>query len=526
MTAEGPPVESAVGDGQSSVKLTGDGSNGGSSSPARRTRGLFSAQPGREIDDYHYIFSADCKPYMDWQAVALYASWQTAGSPGRFTRLLSCEDANYKYYDVVPTHVCPRYDNLDPGDVYSAYNLPGSILHWTTHNMTDRKWVIKLDADMIIRKPLSVHKSKMEARPGLVAAGEYGYLVGVQNEMAHMFVPDDVVPILAKVGGWEIFWAEDLRKAAPLWLEYTKKVRQDPRAHYPFKGSGDAYITAENPRPWISEMYGYVFGTAMAGLRHNVQGSVQLYAGMPPWDAESFDPFLIHYGLRIDIETWNWDKHFEFTSKQPDKFNCRERFVPFPMVPEALLPDRRRAPSHGGAEGRRREIVAELMGAINRGVYAYRARVCGEPWPAGFDAMGLDKKEEEPRRAAVGSVAEDGDIDAMTWEDVKMRDDGNKPHLEGMEAAGMNGAAVLRGGGVDGDGGGRGRGGGGGSGVGTHPRRHKGRGKHKRKKRQREEMRRAWISAILLWGILVGGVGYTIFCQGGSGGGRRKQTRR
>jgi hypothetical protein len=31
--------------------------------------------PAREVDDYHYIFSADCKPYMDWQSVALYYSW-------------------------------------------------------------------------------------------------------------------------------------------------------------------------------------------------------------------------------------------------------------------------------------------------------------------------------------------------------------------------------------------------------------------------------------------------------------------
>lgn len=125
-------------------------------------------------------------------------------------------------------------------------------------------------------------------------------------EMATMFVPRETVPILAKVGGWEIFWADDLRKAAPLWFEFTKKVRQDPRAHFPFRGSGDAFITKANPKPWISEMYGYVFGTGMAGLRHNIKHGTQLYAGMPPWDEESFHPFLIHYGLRIDIEEWAW----------------------------------------------------------------------------------------------------------------------------------------------------------------------------------------------------------------------------
>ena len=40
----------------------------------------------------------------------------------------------------------------------------------------------------------------LEAREGLVAAGYYGYLQGVDNEMADMFVPADVKPRLAKAG--------------------------------------------------------------------------------------------------------------------------------------------------------------------------------------------------------------------------------------------------------------------------------------------------------------------------------------
>ena len=71
-------------------------------------------------------------------------AWVAAGSPGKFTRLLSCADSNYKYLNSVPTHLTPLYDTLDPNDNYAAYNLPGSILHWTTHNTTDRKWIIKL----------------------------------------------------------------------------------------------------------------------------------------------------------------------------------------------------------------------------------------------------------------------------------------------------------------------------------------------------------------------------------------------
>ena len=130
----------------------------GAASDAEKTRSEFSrrlqmareGEPAREVDDYHYVFSADCKPYMEWQSVALYYSWVSAGAPGRFTRLLSCDDPNYPYVNSVPTHVTPLYTNIDPNDPYSAYNLPGSMMHWTQHNRTDRKWIIKLDADMIL----------------------------------------------------------------------------------------------------------------------------------------------------------------------------------------------------------------------------------------------------------------------------------------------------------------------------------------------------------------------------------------
>jgi len=347
-------------------------------------RELRAAIDDREVDDYHYIFSTDCKPYMDWQSVALYHSWIRAGSPGRFTRILSCARDDYLYRDIMPTHLTPTYDAIDPKDNYAAYNLPGGILHWTQHNTTDRKWVVKLDADMIIRKPLSVREG-LRAEPGLVAAGYYGYLEGVDNEMAGMFVDEDARSRLAKVGGWEIFWAEDLRKAAPLWFEYTKRVRQDERVHWPFRGTGDVFITKENPRPWISEMYGYVFGTAVAGLRHNVQHSTQLYAGMSPWDEASYDPFLVHYGILVEIDDWKWDKHDELNGRgvgAQDKLRCDIPFAPFPEVPERVLAKRASATTRPrDPERRRAEISAELMRALNRAVRAYRNTRCGEPFP-------------------------------------------------------------------------------------------------------------------------------------------------
>ena len=391
----------------------------------------------REVDDYHYVFSADCKPYMDWQSIALYRSWQKVGSPGMITRLLSCDErtlASYEYLDIMPTHVTPRFDNIDPEDGYAAYNLPGSMLHFMEHaeDALATKWIVKLDADMILRKPLTVTEGGLTAGPGVVAAGFYGYLAGVDNEMAEMFVEDaETRSRLAKVGGWEIFHAPDLARAAPLWFEYTKRVRTDRRVWWPFKGTGDVFITEAYPRPWISEMYGYVFGTAVAGLRHNVVHSCQLYAGMAPWDDASFDPFLIHYGIRIEIPeasaggreksgvnarpAWAWDKHGELQggAEARDKLNCAIPFTPFPEVPEHLVP----TPATDGktltpenAETRRIEVVRDLMVALNDGVGWHRARACGEA--ASFSV---------PRGESAGHTGAKADAEARADADGERR---------------------------------------------------------------------------------------------------------
>ena len=44
----------------------------------------------------------------------------------------------------------------------------------------------QVDADMILRKPFTVRE--IPAKIGVVAAGYYGYLSGVKNDMAAMFV--------------------------------------------------------------------------------------------------------------------------------------------------------------------------------------------------------------------------------------------------------------------------------------------------------------------------------------------------
>jgi len=336
----------------------------------------------REIDDYHYVFSADCQPYMTWQARALYDSWTRVGSPGRITRVLSCtaeEYEKYEHFDVVPdTARAPSYvwyakETEGDEDGYAAYNLPGGMDYWARTRGTDRKWVVKLDADMILLKPLTARE--LPASKGVAASGQYDYLVGTTNGMAKWFVDEETEKRLARVGGWEIFDAEDFVNMTPKWLEYTKRVRMDKRVWYPYRGTGDVYITEKNPRPWISEMYGFIFGCAVAGLTHNVMPSTQLSAGYAPWDEASADPYIIHYGITMDDGSgYKWDKHWE--DGHVERMTCSTKNVkPFPVVPYPSDP----GPRATTAE-RRRFIKLKIMyitvSSINDSVKKYNDERC------------------------------------------------------------------------------------------------------------------------------------------------------
>jgi len=262
---------------------------------------------GTSAVKYHYIFSAECTTYMDWQSLGLHYSWKKAGSPGQITRLLSCSEEqlkDYRWLDMMPTHVHPPLNRYHNGDWYPPYNLPGSVLHWVTHNSTDADFVIKLDGDMILRRPITVEM--MGASKGNAVGGLYGYLKGVDNGMSQMFLPEHQQKICSKVGGWVLMHMDDMRRVAPQWLHFTEKVREHPPC---WNMTGDAYVSLANPKPWISEMYGFVFGCASVDLKVREDGEHMLYPGYVPWSDASADPAVLHYGLKFHVGEWKYDKH-------------------------------------------------------------------------------------------------------------------------------------------------------------------------------------------------------------------------
>ncbi|XP_071734965.1 peptidyl serine alpha-galactosyltransferase isoform X2 [Rutidosis leptorrhynchoides] len=257
-------------------------------------------EPTNSNTKIHTLFSTECTPYFDWQTVGLMHSFKLSGQPGNITRLLSCTDEDlkqYKGHDLAPTHYVPSMSRHPlTGDWYPAINKPAAVLHWLNHVQTDAEYIVILDADMIMRGPITPWEFK--AARGRPVSTPYDYLIGCNNELARLHTSHPEA--CDKVGGVIVMHIDDLRKFALLWLHKTEEVRADT-AHYGKNITGDIYESG-----WISEMYGYSFGAAELKLHHVISREILIYPGYIPEPGVNYRVF--HYGLEFKVGNWSFDK--------------------------------------------------------------------------------------------------------------------------------------------------------------------------------------------------------------------------
>eukprot|EP00897_Mesotaenium_endlicherianum_P001554 jgi/Mesen1/1426/ME001303S00480 len=430
------------------------------------------------------LFSAECSSYFDWQTLGLAYSFRRSGQPGPLTRLLSCSEAALQEYggmELAPTMVVPSW-NTHPvtGDWYPAINKPVAINHWLNHSKEAQEvdYVVILDADMILRRPLTPWD--LGAAPGRPVAAPYGYLIGCDNELGRLHMKDPTV--CDKVGGFIVMHIDDLRKFAPLWLSKTEEVRAD-KEHYATNITGDVY-----GKGWISEMYGYSFGAsdvsgpsaafaaaatcrndlrargvprrghvslpprsqrvAWAGLKHKADDDAMLYPGYVP--REGVDPRVLHYGVHFQVLDWSFNKAawrlVELASA------CGKHF-PDPPDPAALP---LAATGGGGSGERRRDLISiECVAVLNRALREHHRRIkCqldGERDVGTMDlgdASTTSGSEEHPvAEVAVAAFVAATDVERRNMVKVQAQAQGQGQGQEGEEEG--EGAEKTASGGAD-----------------------------------------------------------------------------
>jgi len=271
--------------------------------------------------DLHTVFCAECTTYFDWKSAGMFYTHRTSGMPGPITRLLACSDEQRRVYpkrgmEMGPTFVHPNYANPNPhnGESSGSYNKPAAVMHWTREAQIRERFVLFVDADMLLRAPID--PVALGVRSGVVVSEHVGYLEqGIRHGLVQNFIPQSQVHLARAAGWYHIFALDDLTKIAPRWLHYTEKMRTSPQLYWNMNGSipkniptGDDYVKF-GEAPWISEMYGYMFAAAEQGIDTKLQHGIVQYADSPNAAMPSAGPHIIHYGLHCHVNDYHFTKY-------------------------------------------------------------------------------------------------------------------------------------------------------------------------------------------------------------------------
>lgn len=148
------------------------------------------------------------------------------------------------------------------------------------------------------------------------------------------------------VGAMMATKTEDMARIAPLWFEYTKRVRDDPHAW----NSTDDPEGKPGEKIWVAEMYGYAFAAAKVGVRHVLSRGLQNYPAYSIEDTATVDiANLLHYTLEFTFLNYTFNKHdhddFSYTACPiGDEISWQDYGVfPHPPHPSSIVGEDARA---------------------------------------------------------------------------------------------------------------------------------------------------------------------------------------
>jgi hypothetical protein len=235
----------------------------------------------------HTVFSVDGSLYQRWQADLLAYSHKKVGQPGPLTRLLST--------DGPPTPFAGRTFYTKPycphpvtGDHYPGYNRVMALRAWLEESPPVEEVVLLLDPDCVFLAPLLPTEL---VSPGSPVSHPVGYMdPAPKAELVEMhgLRPESV----DAVGIPTLVHRDDLMALAPLWVDKTEEIRNDPRS-LDLIGGG-----------WLAETWGYTLAAAEIGLQHT---PCELALAQ---HEDRADLPIVHYCYSSSDAAghWTWDK--------------------------------------------------------------------------------------------------------------------------------------------------------------------------------------------------------------------------
>lgn len=418
-----------------SLKLAATAEKDRGNRPATASRRDRTTSNGR--GELHFAWVTDCSEYQEWQSLTLlWSIYRHQGPSTAVTRLISgCgapeeqrrREVHGQLFGDRPlelffTSAHIRDEALN--DTYPPYNRPHSVKLWTAAaHIPPETMVVFLDPDMVMLSPLKLPMSGFEpeaehiyrmkaplaAAQALPALGQRYKYIGARWDKANLSL-GEICDTSVDIGGCVGLGREeveehfsvgppwiasfgDLRRAAPMWLDYAHRIRKQYRQ-------------------LIAEMYAYSLAFASIGVQHALfdhfvlsyanapadeqawarevdgRSAAELLASLPgskereQREANARLPTFLHYCEIYFVEDWYWRKR---NVPHSEVLECN---APLFAEPPADLLSRKVA----SLEEDRSEFAAQsvrqvwFMSALTRALNEALLDLKGKLCPTGFNS--------------------------------------------------------------------------------------------------------------------------------------------
>ena len=245
------------------------------------------------VPSYLVTYSCESSEYCAFQAQANYYGFLTSGqhpTKAGFLRLLTAEEPD-DMASYVPTFTAPR--NLYSRR-YSPYNKADVLVKWfeSEPNRPEQDIIVVIDPDNWIIRDITHWVVK--AKKGH-ALGEAAWFHGsdLVNQLWKEVCLKNCDWELDMVGVPYIVHKDDLAAIAPFFKLYINvmKEREEKDSSFLNKYKGIQM-------GWGTEMFGYIFGAAHAGIKHEVVHGIQRrdVSARPRTKEEELGIDMIHMG--------------------------------------------------------------------------------------------------------------------------------------------------------------------------------------------------------------------------------------
>jgi hypothetical protein len=262
----------------------------GRGTPGYTTRPEWSARGDPSAGAVHTVFSVDGSLYQRWQADLLAYSHRKVGQSGPLTRLFSAYGPPTPF-EGRTFHTRPYSPHPATGDHYLGYNRVMALRAWLEESPPEEEVILLLDPDCVFLAPLRLTEPVSRGHPVSQPVFYMDPVPQAELLKKHGLRPE----LVDAVGIPTLIHRDDLMVLAPLWVQKTEMIRQDPRSR--------ELASAEVDRAggWLAETWCYTLAAAALGLRHTTRELARVNT------EDLADLPIVHYYCPASDTRGNWE---------------------------------------------------------------------------------------------------------------------------------------------------------------------------------------------------------------------------